>query len=135
MNMDELAPKPGPFRSPPPVFGQHERLAASLFCSFMIPGAGQLFYRRWQAAILWLALTASGYVCFIVPGIVLHVACLLHILWLSQQSECLECRALIPKNATRCRYCRAELPGSAPSQAHVLTPHEPEADGQQRRQH
>jgi uncharacterized Zn finger protein (UPF0148 family) len=43
--------------------------------SLLIPGLGQIYTGRVLAGIIWFLLTAVGYVCFIIPGIILHVCC------------------------------------------------------------
>lgn len=48
-------------------------LAALL--SFVIPGAGQMYAGRVGAGLGWFIGTIIGYVLFIVPGIVIHLAC------------------------------------------------------------
>jgi TM2 domain-containing membrane protein YozV len=43
--------------------------------SLLIPGLGQIYTGRLLAGILWFVVTAIGYVCFIIPGIVLQFIC------------------------------------------------------------
>ena len=45
--------------------------------SFLIPGAGQLFYGHVFRGLLWFACVVCGYAAFIVPGVVLHLFCIL----------------------------------------------------------
>ena len=45
-------------------------------CSFFIPGLGQLIAGRVLAAMLWFVLVPIGYVCLIVPGLILHLICI-----------------------------------------------------------
>lgn len=54
-------------------------------------------------------------------GLVLHLMCLGHVIWLSGQSSCPKCLSLIPRKATRCRFCQidiAALETLGPSVAH-----------------
>ncbi|MEO8483109.1 MAG: hypothetical protein ABI634_12920 [Acidobacteriota bacterium] len=44
--------------------------------SFLIPGLGQIYRGRLGAGFLWLICTVIGYMLFIVPGIALHIACI-----------------------------------------------------------
>ncbi|WP_146675161.1 hypothetical protein [Pirellula sp. SH-Sr6A] len=44
--------------------------------SFIIPGLGEMYKGQVLNGIIWLFLTTIGYVCFIVPGLVLHVCCI-----------------------------------------------------------
>jgi hypothetical protein len=48
-------------------------LAAAL--SILLPGAGHLYSAREKAGVLWMFATLAGYVCLIVPGIILHILC------------------------------------------------------------
>jgi TM2 domain-containing membrane protein YozV/predicted RNA-binding Zn-ribbon protein involved in translation (DUF1610 family) len=43
--------------------------------SILLPGLGQIYTGRLLAGIVWFLLVLVGYICFIVPGIVLHVIC------------------------------------------------------------
>lgn len=47
-------------------------------CSFFIPGLGQLVNGRVISAILWFIFVTIGYVCFVVPGIILHIICIVN---------------------------------------------------------
>jgi TM2 domain-containing membrane protein YozV len=46
--------------------------------SLAIPGAGQMYKGRLGAGFGWLVGTALGYLCFILPGIVLHILSILN---------------------------------------------------------
>ena len=50
-------------------------LAALL--SFIIPGAGQMYRGHVIRGLIWFACVVIGYFAFIVPGVVLHLACIL----------------------------------------------------------
>ena len=45
--------------------------------SFLIPGAGQMYKGNVGAGIGWLILVIIGYCLFIVPGIILHLVCII----------------------------------------------------------
>lgn len=60
---------------PRPAGRSLQRAVFSAGLSFLVPGLGQLFARRWLSGILWMIITCFGYVCFIVPGVLLHVIC------------------------------------------------------------
>ena len=45
--------------------------------SFFVPGLGQLLNGRPFQGLLWFAITAVGYMAMIVPGIVLHLICVI----------------------------------------------------------
>lgn len=51
------------------------RLVAGLL-SFIIPGAGQLYKGQVVNAIAWFVLTTIGYIAFIIPGLILHLLCI-----------------------------------------------------------
>ena len=44
--------------------------------SFLIPGAGQIYKGNVGGGIGWLILVVIGYCLFIVPGIILHIVCI-----------------------------------------------------------
>lgn len=43
--------------------------------SFLIPGMGQIYKGKPIIGMGWFALTLVGYMLFIVPGVILHVMC------------------------------------------------------------
>jgi TM2 domain-containing membrane protein YozV len=43
--------------------------------SLLIPGTGQMYKGRVGAGLCWLIGVAVGYFAFIVPGVILHIAC------------------------------------------------------------
>ena len=45
--------------------------------SLVMPGLGQLYKRQFLNAIAWFALVAVGYAALVVPGIILHLCCIL----------------------------------------------------------
>lgn len=45
--------------------------------SVLLPGLGQMYKGQLVNGLAWLILTAVGYVCLIVPGVVLHLCCVL----------------------------------------------------------
>ena len=47
------------------------------FLSFIIPGLGQLYKGQVINGAVWFAVTVIGYVAFIIPGLVLHLCCIL----------------------------------------------------------
>ena len=49
---------------------------AALVLSFFVPGLGQMYRGKIGAGIAWLIFVIAGYFLFIVPGLVLHVFCL-----------------------------------------------------------
>lgn len=45
--------------------------------SFLIPGAGQMYKGTVGEGILWFIVTIIGYIFLIIPGLVLHLICIL----------------------------------------------------------
>jgi len=62
----------------PPVQRSSPGLAAVL--SFFVPGLGQLYKGQILGGILWFLLVGLGYLALILPGLVLHVFCILGVL-------------------------------------------------------
>ena len=50
-------------------------LGVAAVLSFVIPGLGQVYKGQIFDGIVWLFLVAFGYVFFIVPGLLLHIVC------------------------------------------------------------
>lgn len=46
--------------------------------SLVIPGAGQMYKGSIAAGLLWLLFVVLGYVCLIVPGLILHLLCIVN---------------------------------------------------------
>ena len=44
--------------------------------SFIIPGLGQLYKGKIGSGILWFIIVCIGYVFLIVPGVILHLICI-----------------------------------------------------------
>lgn len=51
-------------------------LAAAIL-SFLIPGLGQLYKGQPLNGLFWLLIVFIGYICFIIPGIILHICCII----------------------------------------------------------
>ena len=45
--------------------------------SFLIPGAGQLYKGNVGSGILWFIVTVVGYFLLIIPGLILHLICII----------------------------------------------------------
>jgi TM2 domain-containing membrane protein YozV len=52
------------------------RLVAMVL-SLVIPGAGQLYKGQALNAIVWFVVVVAGYVAFVLPGVVLHLFCII----------------------------------------------------------
>ena len=66
---------PAIYYSTPPQPQWHPGIAAVL--SLVIPGAGQMYKGAVGTGILWLIFVSIGYVCLVIPGLVLHLFCIL----------------------------------------------------------
>lgn len=44
--------------------------------SFLLPGLGQLYKGQPLNGLMWFFLTGVGYICFIIPGVILHLFCI-----------------------------------------------------------
>ncbi len=53
----------------------HRGTAAALS---LIPGMGQIYKGRVARGLLWLPATVLGYAAYVVPGLILHVLCILN---------------------------------------------------------
>jgi TM2 domain-containing membrane protein YozV/DNA-directed RNA polymerase subunit RPC12/RpoP len=45
--------------------------------SFLIPGAGQIYKGSVVAGLLWFVMTSVGYLLLVVPGLILHLICII----------------------------------------------------------
>ncbi len=50
--------------------------AMAFILSVIAPGAGHAYKRQFRQALLWFCLVLAGYALLLVPGFVLHVACI-----------------------------------------------------------
>ena len=65
-------PYPYPYPAPQ-VWSPGVAAVLSLF----IPGVGQMYKGRVLEGILWLLFTPIGYVLFIIPGLIMHIICII----------------------------------------------------------
>lgn len=47
--------------------------------NFFVPGLGHMVSGYMSSGLLWMLFVCLGYVCFIIPGIVLHILCVVSI--------------------------------------------------------
>ncbi len=99
------------------VKARRMRYVGAGFLNFFVPGIGHFFIGRPMAALLWLFTSCLGYVCFIVPGLILHVCCIIHGIRCYYYSPCPACRSMIPQNAIICKWCRTSLADPTRSEA------------------
>lgn len=45
--------------------------------SLIFPGAGQIYKGKIGIGLMWLFFVILGYMCFILPGVILHIICIL----------------------------------------------------------
>lgn len=55
--------------------------------SIVIPGLGQLYKGQLLWAIVWFLIVPAGYWFFVIPGIILHVLCVLGAVFASAGKE------------------------------------------------
>ena len=48
----------------------------AMLLSFLIPGAGQLYKGQALAGIVWFFAVCFGYLILIIPGLLLHLGCI-----------------------------------------------------------
>lgn len=64
------------------VINQSDQLAhqfspvAAMILSFLIPGLGQFYKEQWIRGIVWFFAVLFGYLVFIVPGLIIHICCI-----------------------------------------------------------
>ncbi|HEU0055536.1 MAG TPA: zinc-ribbon domain-containing protein [Longimicrobium sp.] len=68
-----LMPPPPPAYLVPPA---HNPALAGVL-SFLWPGLGQIYKGQVGAGFGWMLATACGYVALIIPGLILHIFCVL----------------------------------------------------------
>jgi TM2 domain-containing membrane protein YozV len=73
----EQAPPPITSAAQPPMPQPSPGVAGVL--SFFIPGLGQIYKGKVGAGIVWLLCTVIGYALFILPGLILHIACVISV--------------------------------------------------------
>jgi hypothetical protein len=52
--------------------------AAAAALSFFLPGVGQIYSGRVPQGIGWMIATGLGYLLFLVPGLILHICCIVN---------------------------------------------------------
>lgn len=62
--------------APPAVYRQRGNPGVAALLSFLWPGAGHIYCGEVGAGIGWMMATFVGYVAFIIPGIILHICCI-----------------------------------------------------------
>lgn len=55
--------------------------STAAFLSFLIPGWGQMRRGKMIAGWIWMVVVILGYFLLIVPGLILHVICILEAYW------------------------------------------------------
>jgi hypothetical protein len=49
--------------------------------SFLIPGWGQMRRGKTAKGLIWLVVVIAGYLMMLVPGVILHIVCMLEAYW------------------------------------------------------
>ena len=93
--------------------------------SLVIPGAGQIYKGRIGAGLVWLICTVLGYVALILPGIIIHIICIVNAASGKKSSVvddspsarthivCPECAEFVRKEAKKCKHCGAAITAQA----------------------
>jgi hypothetical protein len=66
-----------PFKASIPQAQRKWSPGVAAVLSLVIPGAGQMYKGQIFNGLLWLVLVVLGYVFFVVPGIILHLFCII----------------------------------------------------------
>ena len=89
--------------------------------SLVIPGAGQIYKGQVFNGLLWLVVVVAGYIMLIVPGVILHILCILGAVSGKNTApdpnapnpdthvKCPDCRELVLKDARKCKHCGCAL--------------------------
>lgn len=70
---------------------------AAAVLSFFIPGAGQIYKGEIGQGLFWLFSVIFGYMFFVVPGIVLHIMCIMNAYGNSQAKKPQSAKPTVPK--------------------------------------
>lgn len=55
--------------------------STAAFLTFLIPGWGQMRRGKILAGLIWLVIVITGYVMMVVPGLILHLICMIDAYW------------------------------------------------------
>lgn len=102
----------------------------AVLLSLVIPGLGQVYKGQIGRGILWFFAVLIGYVALIVPGIILHIWCMVNAATSGRNQlmpvgvsaathvKCPECREPVFRDAIKCKHCGATLiPNTEPVQS------------------
>jgi TM2 domain-containing membrane protein YozV len=80
--------------------------------SLFLPGAGQMYKGHVGMGIAWLIIVVIGYVALIVPGLILHLICILQaasatpaVTTSVPMVTCVDCQHVAPKHGGSCPQC------------------------------
>ncbi len=51
------------------------------FLSFLLPGWGQMRRGKTAQGLIWMVVVIAGYLLMVVPGVILHILCMLEAYW------------------------------------------------------
>ena len=57
---------------------QKKSPALAAFISFLLPGTGQMYGKKIGKGIIWMIVTILGYCIWVVPGVILHICCIVN---------------------------------------------------------
>ena len=55
--------------------------STAAFLSFLIPGWGQMRRGKTIQGLIWLVVVIAGYFLVIIPGLILHIICMMEAYW------------------------------------------------------
>src|SRR5262245_18146318 len=73
-----VAPPPPALRSTGVVEEPPASAVAAAALSLFLPGVGQIYSGRVFQGIAWMLATGIGYLLFLVPGLILHISCIVN---------------------------------------------------------
>lgn len=79
---------------------------AAAVLSLIIPGAGQVYKGQIFNGLFWFLMVVVGYVMFVVPGVILHIACIYGAYsGGARKKDCPQCGEQIMEEAKKCKHC------------------------------
>lgn len=73
-----LTPASQPFGGDLMMFDRRYSPAAAAALSLFLPGVGQIYSGRVPQGVAWMLATGLGYLLFLVPGLILHICCIVN---------------------------------------------------------
>lgn len=106
---------PPPAQTPSQASGREWNPGVAAVLSLVIPGAGQIYKGQLANGLTWLVFVILGYALSVVPGIILHVCCIVRAYTTDSSKQhsttgttrpCPRCRMLISGRWMFCPHCK-----------------------------